>query len=213
MIVSPRNATFDFSSQLKTHCTNNQAKYKALLFDLELLGYMGVTHVKILGDSQLVVQQILGEYQCLDDMLNDYLKRCWDIMRSFDEFGIRHISRAENSRANSLVQEASGYRITRGEIHISKNPINKDALISEVTDRPTTSYGPSAIVPDRTTLSSELFDANKDITLINSVNDIADTVDCRTPLIMYLSNPSVKTNRGVRWTTFKYVLIDNELYR
>jgi hypothetical protein len=29
---------------------------------------------------------------------------------------------------------------------------------------------------------------------------------------MYLCNPSVKTDRGVRRMTFKYILIDNELY-
>jgi ribonuclease HI len=104
---------------LKAHWTNNQDK--ALLFDLELLDYMGVKHVKVLGDSQLVVQQILGTYQCLDGILNSYLKKCWDIMCSFDEFGIRHISRTENSRANDLAQEASGYRITRWKFHVSEN--------------------------------------------------------------------------------------------
>jgi hypothetical protein len=51
---------------LKTYCTNNQAKYEARLFDLELLDYMGVKHVRAFGDSQLVVQLILKEYQCLD---------------------------------------------------------------------------------------------------------------------------------------------------
>jgi ribonuclease HI len=29
---------------LKAYCTNNQAEYEALLFDLELLDYMGVKH-------------------------------------------------------------------------------------------------------------------------------------------------------------------------
>jgi ribonuclease HI len=60
VLVSPRNATFDFSSRLKTNCTNNQAEYEALLLGLELLNYMGLAHVKVFGDSQLVVQQILG---------------------------------------------------------------------------------------------------------------------------------------------------------
>jgi ribonuclease HI len=32
------------------------------LFGLRLLNYMGITHVKVFRDSQLVVQQILGEY-------------------------------------------------------------------------------------------------------------------------------------------------------
>jgi hypothetical protein len=33
---------------------------------------MGVAHVKVFGDSQLSVQQILGESHCLDDILNNY---------------------------------------------------------------------------------------------------------------------------------------------
>ena len=74
MLVSPSNASFDFSSRLKTYCTNNQAEYEALLFGLDLLSYMGVKHVKALGDSQLVVQQVLEKYQCLDGTLNNYLE-------------------------------------------------------------------------------------------------------------------------------------------
>jgi hypothetical protein len=31
--------------------------------------------VRAFGDSQLVVQQILEEYQCLDDTLNSYLEK------------------------------------------------------------------------------------------------------------------------------------------
>jgi hypothetical protein len=55
MLVSSSNASFDFSSQLKTYCTNNQVKYEALLFGLELLNYMGVKHVRAFGDSRLVI--------------------------------------------------------------------------------------------------------------------------------------------------------------
>jgi hypothetical protein len=61
VLVSPSNVSFDFSSRLKTYCTNNQAEYEALLFGLELLNCMGVKHVNDFGDSQLVVQQVLEE--------------------------------------------------------------------------------------------------------------------------------------------------------
>lgn len=56
VLVSPRGVAFDFSSQLEFYCTNNQGKYEALIFDLELLKYMGVRHVRVFGDSRLVVQ-------------------------------------------------------------------------------------------------------------------------------------------------------------
>jgi ribonuclease HI len=55
VLVLPSNASFEFSSRLKTYCTNNQAEYEALLFGLELLNCMGVKHVMTFGDSQLVV--------------------------------------------------------------------------------------------------------------------------------------------------------------
>jgi ribonuclease HI len=86
VLVSPSNVSFDFSSRLKAYCTNNHAKYEDLLFGLELLSGMGVKHVKAFGDSQLVIQQVLGEYQCFDGTLNSYLKKCWDIIHLFDEF-------------------------------------------------------------------------------------------------------------------------------
>jgi hypothetical protein len=77
VLVSPSNASFNFSSRLKIYCINNQAEYEALLFGLELLNCMGVQHVKAFSDFQLVAQQILEEYQCLDGTLNSYLEKCW----------------------------------------------------------------------------------------------------------------------------------------
>ena len=79
--------------------------------------------MKLFGDSQLGVQQVLEEYQCFDATLNSYLEQCWDIIHSFDEFSIRHISRVENHRANNLAQDASGYRIKRGRFHKTENLI------------------------------------------------------------------------------------------
>jgi hypothetical protein len=65
---------------------------------------MGVKHVKALGDGTL----------------NSYLEKCWSIIHSFHEFNIRHISRVENYRANNLAQDASGYRIKRGDFTTPK---------------------------------------------------------------------------------------------
>jgi hypothetical protein len=64
---------------------------------------MKVRHVKAFGDSLLVVQQVLGECQCLEGSLNAYLNKCLDVIKlNFDEFCIHHIPRHENHRANNL---------------------------------------------------------------------------------------------------------------
>jgi ribonuclease HI len=145
VLVSPSNVSFDFSSRLKTYCTNNQAEYEALLFGLELLNCMGVKHVKAFGDSQLVVQQVLEEYQCFDGILNGYLEKCWGIIYYFDEFSIWHISRVNNHRANNLAQDASGYRIKRGKFHNTENLITSTGPIPQVADRPGEGSGPSGL--------------------------------------------------------------------
>jgi ribonuclease HI len=199
VLVSLSNVYFDFSSRLKTYCNNNQAEYEALLFGLELLNRMGVKHVKAFGDSQLVVQQVLEEYQCFDGTLNSYLEKCWGIIYSFDKFSIRHISRVENHRANNLAQDASGYRIKRGRFHNTENLITGIGPILQVTDRPSEDSRLSRV-------------ARKDL-LIDSADGEVDASDWRTPMINYLQNPNIRTDKNIWRTTFEYVLMSDELYR
>jgi hypothetical protein len=60
---------------------------------------------------------------------------------------------------------------------------------------------------------SEPSDDTRNITLINSVNNTTDAIDWRTPIINYLRNSNEKADENIQRTTFKYILIDNELYR
>jgi hypothetical protein len=67
----------------------------------------------VFGYSNLIVQQVRGAGQCLDGVLNSYRDRCLDIIKWFDMFSIKHIPREENSRANRLAQQASGYVVSQ----------------------------------------------------------------------------------------------------
>lgn len=48
------------------------AKYEALLLGLKLLKKLGVTRVSILGDSDLIIQQIKGKFLTNDNRLKEY---------------------------------------------------------------------------------------------------------------------------------------------
>jgi ribonuclease HI len=52
--------------------TNNQAEYRAVLKGIKLLREVNAEVVEILGDSQLVIIQLAGEYECKDDILRIY---------------------------------------------------------------------------------------------------------------------------------------------
>jgi hypothetical protein len=51
-----------------------------------------------------------------------------------------------------------------------------------------------------------------EVLLVKSADNEADEIDWR-PIVDYLRNPSVRTDRNVRCTAFKYVLMSDELYR
>jgi hypothetical protein len=46
----------------------------------------------VFGDSNLIVQQVRGDSQCLDGVLNSYQDECLDIIKLFDTFSIKHIA-------------------------------------------------------------------------------------------------------------------------
>jgi ribonuclease HI len=109
VLVSTRAAIFETSAHLEYFCTNNLAKYKAILLGLQILSSMGVRHVEAFCDSLLVVQQVSGIYQCLDVSLHAYLDKCMQIITSFNDFTIQHVSRDEKTVADDLAQQASDF--------------------------------------------------------------------------------------------------------
>ena len=69
MIISPGGQKGCFTYELDPNCTNNQAKYEALIIGLRILVSMDVQSVQIMGDSQLVIRQLTGEYRCCNTKL------------------------------------------------------------------------------------------------------------------------------------------------
>jgi ribonuclease HI len=134
VLISPNGAMFDLSNHVDEDRTNNQVKYEALLFSLEVLQSLGVKHVEAFGDSLLVVQQVSKVCQCYNGFLNAYLDKCLDIISCFDEFVIRHIQREDNGRANALAQEASGYVVVK-KYFLIREPMSIDAEV-QVLDEP-----------------------------------------------------------------------------
>jgi hypothetical protein len=113
VIISPSGMYIDLSIRLEFACTNNHVEYESLLHGLEYLRDLGARDVDVFGDSNLIMQQIKWDSQCLDRVLNSYQDRCLDIIKLFDKFSIKHIPQDENSRASGLAQQALGYIVSQ----------------------------------------------------------------------------------------------------
>lgn len=86
--------------------TNNQAEYKALERGLELALELDIKNIQINMDSELVVKQILGEYQVKNEALKIINKSVLDLLTKFSNFEIKHVRREFNKVADALVNEA-----------------------------------------------------------------------------------------------------------
>jgi len=86
--------------------TNNEAEYAALLRGLVEVRELGYSVVEAVGDSELVVRQVGGDWRCRADNLKPLRDEVLEVAESFDEFGIRHVPREENTEADVLANEA-----------------------------------------------------------------------------------------------------------
>jgi ribonuclease HI len=72
LIISPNKIPTRLKYKVEGLCLNNEAEYKALITELEILLELGVTRVEIMGDSELVIKQITKEYICIKENLIMY---------------------------------------------------------------------------------------------------------------------------------------------
>jgi len=76
VLISPQRMSLEYPSPIKRTSTNNQAEYEAILRGIQLLHEVEAECVEIFGDSQLVINQLLGLYECKDDILREYYEEC-----------------------------------------------------------------------------------------------------------------------------------------
>jgi len=86
--------------------TNNKAEYYALIHGLKLALDHKATTVLAKGDSQLIVNQVRGEWGVNEESLRPLYDQTQKLADKFDQFAIEHIPREQNQEADSLVDEA-----------------------------------------------------------------------------------------------------------
>ena len=93
--------------RLNFRCTNNMVEYEALLLGLKLIKGLGATKVSILGDSDVIIQQMKGNFVTNDLRLRAYRGASIEILDTFSESQLTKIPRKHNLHAHSLATFAS----------------------------------------------------------------------------------------------------------
>jgi len=93
------------------HQDNNVAEYVALLEALQHAIKLDAKRLQVFSDSELVVKQMKGEYECRSPRLYSLNWTCRKLARYLD-FRINHIPRENNGEANELAHHAITNRVT-----------------------------------------------------------------------------------------------------
>jgi ribonuclease HI len=90
-------------AQLLGSTTNNVAEYRALLLGLHGARELGASEVDVVGDSELIAKQVLGEYKVKNEALRSLHREATSALRGFERWSIRTVPRAQNADADALV--------------------------------------------------------------------------------------------------------------
>ena len=93
-------------SQAIGRTTNNQAEYQAIIAALERALSLEASHVDLRSDSELVVNQIKGQYRVKKASLRPLYLKAAQLASQFESFTITCIPREENEEADRLANLA-----------------------------------------------------------------------------------------------------------
>jgi ribonuclease HI len=106
VVSEPDGTVLDEVAERIGPATNNVAEYRAVLRGLEVARALGAVEVEIVGDSELVARQLNGTYKVKHPAMRPLYEQTIDALRAFGRWQIRTVPRAENARADALVNAA-----------------------------------------------------------------------------------------------------------
>ena len=107
ILISPDGIDVEYALRFGFQASNNEAEYEAVIAGLNLAHSMEANHLEVCNDSQLVVKQIEDSYEARGGKMILYLKKVREFLKKFVRVHIRHVPRAENSRADALAKFAT----------------------------------------------------------------------------------------------------------
>ncbi|XP_060178374.1 uncharacterized protein LOC132608358 [Lycium barbarum] len=127
VLISESGQHYPVSVKLKFPCTNNMAECEAYIFGLRMAADMNIQELLVIGDSDLLVHQVRGEWTTKNVKILPYLYRMKDLCKRFIKVEFKHVPRTQNEFADALATLSSMIQ------HPDKNLI--DSIMVNVHDQ------------------------------------------------------------------------------
>jgi ribonuclease HI len=108
VLISPQGDKLKYVLRMSfPQASNNEAEYEALLHGMKMGKACGATRMKIFGDSNLIVQQVMNKCDAISDNMIAYRNLYYYLEGTFDGCKVSHASRASNEEADNLANIGS----------------------------------------------------------------------------------------------------------
>jgi ribonuclease HI len=107
VFILPLGVRMEYFVRLHFPPSNNTAEYKVLINGLRIAVELGIKRLEIRDDSELVVDQVLKDKNCVDPKMVAYCQVVRDLEGKFHGLELHHVLRDYNKAVNILTKTAS----------------------------------------------------------------------------------------------------------
>jgi ribonuclease HI len=116
LFISPLGVHMRYIIWLHFPASNNVAEYEALVMGLRIAVELGVQHLDVRGDSQLVIDQVMKSSSYRDPKMEAYYEKVRCHEDKFHGLKLNHIARRYNEAADELAKIASSRTIVPPDV-------------------------------------------------------------------------------------------------
>ncbi|XP_034701958.1 uncharacterized protein LOC117926776 [Vitis riparia] len=111
LLKTPTGERLEQSIRLNFPASNNEAEYEVILSGLNFAITLNASKLKIHSDPQLIVWQILKEYEANDERMAKYSLKVQETLNRLEEWIIKKIPRGDNVQADALAGIAASFPV------------------------------------------------------------------------------------------------------
>jgi ribonuclease HI len=107
VLISPQGDKLKYVLRMSfSHTSNNEAEYEALLHGMRMAKTCGATRLRIFGDSNMVVYQVMNRCDALSDNMTAYRNLYYYLEGTFD--GCEYRTSVEQTMRKPIFWQTSG---------------------------------------------------------------------------------------------------------
>jgi ribonuclease HI len=91
VVKPPEGQKLRYAIRMRFKATNNEAEYEAVLAGLAIVIELGAQNVEIRSHSNMIVEQVNGEYEAKEERIQKYLAKVRELMAKLKQLVIKKV--------------------------------------------------------------------------------------------------------------------------